>query len=125
MPLGRRVVHLPSHFVHTPCGAVKSDLLREPEYQQFIVMVELDIRSEDIINILKPKPLKATLIVIGKLPYLFHGPFPVQECMEIGKEYSDLETGSLQVHQLVNRDEMAKVDLATRFVAGIHSFIGL
>jgi len=36
--------------------------------------------------------------------------------MEIGKQHGDLKTCSLQVHQFVDRDEMAEVDLTAGFI---------
>ena len=45
--------------------------------------------------------------------------------MEIGKQHGDLKTCSLEIHQFVDRDEVAEVDLAARFITGIDSFRGL
>ena len=119
------MVHLSSHFIHAPRGTVQGNLLREPEHQQFVVPVELDIRSEDIVHVLKSKPLETALVIFGKFLDLFHRPFPVQESMEVGKQDSNFKTGSLEVDQFVDRDEVAEVDLAAWLITGIDSFRGL
>ena len=45
--------------------------------------------------------------------------------MEIGKQYRNLKTGSLEIHQFVDRDEVAEVDLTAWLITGIDSFRGL
>jgi hypothetical protein len=45
--------------------------------------------------------------------------------MEIGKQHRYFETGCLKIDKLIDRDEVAEVDLTTRFVTGIDSFRGL
>jgi len=45
--------------------------------------------------------------------------------MQIGKQHGDFETGSLHVHQFVDRDKVTEVDLAAGFIPGLHPFFGL
>ena len=79
----------------------------------------MHIRAKDVFCVNKPQPLETSPVISGNLPDLFHGPFAVQERVEVGDEHGHLEPCFLQVYQFIHRHHVAEVDLAARLVAGV------
>ncbi len=121
----RRMVHLPSYFIHAPCCPIQGNLLGELEHKQFIVPVQLKIGSQHISHVLQAKPFKTTPVVIGEFSDFFHRSFTVEERMEISQQDDDFKTSGLEIHKFVYGDEMAEMYLATGFVSCIDFFLRL
>ena len=120
----RGVLHLPPDLIHAPPRPVEGDRLGESQDRELILRRELHIRAEDIFRANKPEPLETPLVVYGDLLNLLHGPFPVQECVEVGDEHGHLKPCPLHIYQLVHGHHMAEVDLPARFVAGVDPLDG-
>ena len=45
--------------------------------------------------------------------------------MEVGEQHGDLKTCCLEIDELVDRDEVAKMDLAAWLISRIHLFLRL